>query len=277
MRFLDVISILVSLAGIVVTLYSLYIGNSQIKDVSSFYEYRLISEKNVMKNLKRGRTAKKLIFYSFPFITNIESSFNLTGLMSKEFLNYCKKVNSLIVLIFISVYFVCIQFVVFTDFKWINSLIERKRVRKNCIMEKRNNLFMYYLLITMIVGVRCLIVNKNMLGHCVYLAILVWIGIDALYSIFMFRYMNLRLQFHVSKINVKVKHNSKPYVEVYNYSIQNGQLAVMVETCGMLKKYLFPESELEYIEKIIDEKKTLLNTEYKVWIIERKKCNSLSM
>lgn len=273
MRVIDVTSILVGLIGIVVTLYSLNSGKAQIKDASSFYEYRLLSEKTLMKNLKRVRLAKIIFLYSILFFPNFEKSFDVTGVLTNEFLDYCKVINSLIMAAFVCASFVYTQFVAFMDSKWINSIIESGRVSKDSIMEKRDKLFWRYWLISLIAVVCAFLTNRNMLDYCLYVVVLVWISIDSLYCIYMFTYLNLRLQFRVSEINVKVKQNSKPYRDVYNYLIQNGQLAVMVKACGVLKKYLFPEYDLEYIEKIIDEENTLLSTEYKDWIIERKKCN----
>lgn len=44
----------------------------------------------------------------------------------------------------------------------------------------------------------------------------------------------------------------------------------MIREKGALRRIYFPESELEYIEKTINEEGTLLNTSFKDWVVQRK-------
>lgn len=166
--------------------------------------------------------------------------------------------------------FICSRFIVFIESKWMNSLIENNKVRKTSILEKGEKLFNYYCLVGAVLVVGVYIINRSLLWYFISLAVLVEVCLYSLYSYYLYLYLNFRLQFPVSQINVKMKGIDKPYENIYNYVIQNGQIAVMLKDCEVLKKYTFPEIELEYIEKIIDEENTLLSTEFNDLIIKRK-------
>ena len=92
---------------------------------------------------------------------------------------------------------------------------------------------------------------------------MVGISIDAIFCSYVYTYLNLRLQFVVSGINVKAKYQSMPYREVHNYKISKGKVEIMIRDKEVLRKISFLETELEYIEKIINEDYSLLDTKFK--------------
>lgn len=109
-----------------------------------------------------------------------------------------------------------------------------------------------------------------MLGYCAYAIILTGIGLDAVFCQYLYTYLNLRLQFVVTEISVKAKFEPSPFKDVYNYGILKGTVDVMIREKGALRRIYFPESELEYIEKTINEEGTLLDTSFKDWVVQRK-------
>lgn len=270
MRFIDFISISISLIGTALTLYSFYRDTVRAKEVSSFFEYRSVSEKIVIKNLKRDWGVNAIILYACCFLPDIISLFKLTGFLPNAFLECYRAISTLVIAFFVCVAFICSRFIVFIESKRMNSLIENNKVRKTSILEKGEKFFYYYCLVGAVLVVGAYIINRSLLWYFISLTVLVGVCLYSLYSYYLYLYLNFRLQFTVSQINVKMKGIDKPYENIYNYVIQNGQIAVMLKDCEVLKKYTFPEIELEYIEKIIDEENTLLSTKFNDWIIKRK-------
>lgn len=264
---MDGVSIFLGVLGIILTLIFYFRDNLQTKESSSFYEYRLPSERSTIKKLKRDgliRFAIVIVCYS---IMNIGSLHGSIDFIPKETLQNYQIINIFIIFgaLFANIFFNL--FIAFKQSKWIDELIKNNEVRSSLVLEKRDKILVYYYIITILIGLCIIAINNELLSYGAYIIILVGISIDAIFCLYVYTYLNLRLQFIVSEISVKAKYQSIPYKEVYNYEILKGKVCVMKRDGGVLKKVSFPEAELEYIEKIINEEYSLLDTKFKDWII----------
>lgn len=264
------ISIAIGLFGIAATVFLYYKDKGQAKDSSSFFEYRLISERSFIKKLKKTVLIKlSIILACYAFV--------MTGILidgfwsvSKEALRGYQTINSCVICGIALASTIFVQFVAFIDSEWIDKLIKTKAVNKTTILGKRDTVLVLFYLISAAICTVIVCANHELLGYCAYAIILTGIGLDAVFCQYLYTYLNLRLQFVVTEISVKAKFEPSPFKDVYNYGILKGTVDVMIREKGALRRIYFPESELEYIEKTINEEGTLLDTSFKDWVVQRK-------
>lgn len=267
---MDGVSIFLGVLSVILTLVFYFRDNSQIKDTSSFYDYRLLSEKYTIKKLKRDGLIRFAIVIVCCSIANIGSLCGSIDFIPKETLNNYQIINMVIMVGILFASTISKFFIAFKKSEWIDKVIKSNKVDRPTILEKRDKLLLCYYIITIVIGLCIIAVNNELLSYGAYIITIIGISIDAIYCSYVYTYLNLRLQFIVSGINVKAKYQSMPYKEVHNYKILKGKVEVMIKEEGVLKKVSFPESELEYIEKTINEKYSLLNTQFKDWTIYTK-------
>lgn len=264
---MDGVSIIIGLLGIVVTVILYLRDKSQTKESSLFYEYRLISEKNTIEKLRRDGLIKFAIVIVCCSIANIGSLCGNINFIPKDTLNTYQMISMFIMVVILIANTVFNYFIAFKKSEWIDKLIKNKEVSSSRVLEKRDKILLYYFLIAILIGVCIIAVNDELLSYGAYIVTLVGISIDAIFCSYVYTYLNLRLQFVVSGINVKAKYQSMPYREVHNYKISKGKVEIMIRDKEVLRKISFLETELEYIEKIINEDYSLLDTKFKDWII----------
>ena len=263
----DGVSIFLGVLGVILTLIFYFRDNSQIKDTSSFYDYRLLSEKYTIKKLKRDGLIRFAIVIVCCSIANIGSLCGSIDFIPKETLNNYQIINMVIMVGILFANTIFNYFIAFKKSEWMDKLIKSNKVDRPTILERRDKFSLYYYIITIVIGLCIITVNDELLSYGAYIVTLVGISIDAIFCSYVYTYLNLRLQFVVSGINVKAKYQSMPYREVHNYKISKGKVEIMIRDKEVLRKISFLETELEYIEKIINEDYSLLDTKFKDWII----------
>ena len=263
MQAADLASILIGIAGLFATGITYYRGEIQYKEHSSFYEYRLFSDKTTIKRLRREGLATCVILAGGYLVINIGHVSGITESLHMEIPDVYLDLYGIVMSGFLFANISLNRIIAFKESEWINKLIKKKTVFNDSILERKTNILFGYYLIAIIIGVIITCNNSKLLELYTYIVVIVGICVDGIYCSYVYTYLNLRLQFYVSEINLKARYQSTPYKSIINYNISKGRIAFLVNDKGILKRYYSPLSEVEYIEKIIDENRTLLNTKFK--------------
>lgn len=269
MKLSDLMSLLLGVLGILVTIGLYLKENNKISVSSNFYDYRFLEEKRTIKKLKRHRKIATYILFIIEIVFFCASIFIHNELYNLD-LKYIFNLILLIMLLMSLVQIIIVIFIAYKNFKKLEEKIEKREIKYEAFTQYADKILFIYYSISIVVGIFMVLNNLEIKFY--FIAIFVFgISIEINLYTFFYTYLNLRLQFFVNSIYIKISNSNIIYTDIINYEIINNIITFLVNENDKINRYYLSFENIEYIKKELDYKKNLLNTYYKGWEIPYKK------
>lgn len=243
--------------SIVAPLMVAYVTNRKTIEESNFFSYITLTEEKFVKKTKRRSNILMAIFwalhltiglngtlYSLPISQNVSEKAGIIGLIV------------LLVLMF-GQYF-CIYILAFSDIEYFDEKM-RKQKRDIADMDEWINSAITAICFGGFVIILFCRKNTDIVSLIAYLIVLITVGMEAVYNLFISLYVKVRRWYHIEEIIIRTKTNKNVYKNIFNYRKNSDVYEFVCEEENVLKRISVPVDEVESIEKIIDAGKTYLD------------------
>lgn len=256
----EIISIVLSLIGIILTIYIYLRERSSTNAQSEFYAFKSQAIKRLTNRLRNLSYLCVLIVIIIDVMCFIQNETNILPISSKAS-GYGYRISTIVIILFLVVQIVTVGFLVYKKASFMDKIIEEGHTSIIFICEPAYYISIFIALIFAIITGACKFSGSNM-AISALIAIMIIAAFEATYYFYTYYYIKLRTYCRVNKINIKVDYNNCVYEDVYNYEISNNKMVFTI-VGEPTKEYIIATDRIEYVEKIIDESVTLLDQKLK--------------
>lgn len=258
---MSIINIILEIGIAIISLGTWLFDKNSDKEESNFNEFSSIKIEKFTRNSK----IKGILYIVFIVLNYIVlASFSI--FIDDNIFFFDKETIEImmILIIVILVFATAIQVLLNSIIAFRNiSFIEKKVNQNNIEGLKLITTWVWVGAVVIYVIISCIHIDEQTNLLVLYSTILICLATEADWCSFLAVYIKLRHCYVVKEINIKIKGNENLYLNVANYKKDKISISFVTKEKNCIKKITANIAEIEYIERIIDKKNSLLEGFFK--------------
>ena len=257
MEDVSILEVIIDIAVAVVPLLIAYLTNRKTTEESVWFSYITLTEEKFVKKTKLKSNIYMIILLLLYMAMAMNRIFYVVPI-NEIVAEKTVIIGAIVMVIVVLGQTFCNSILAYSE---IECLDKRMRKQNNDISDLDDwikDILTGLLCIGFVASI--LIQNNSVMESIILFSLLfVFAGVGAVCNYFIYLYVKIRRWYQIEDIIIKTKTSRREYRKTYNYKKKAGVFEFVCEDGNELKRCIVPISEIEYIEKIINEEITFLD------------------